>query len=162
VAFASVQQVALVTKAVLDELQLRSYVKTSGATGLHIVVPLLANRFTHEQVRLVAAAIAKMVVDRRPHIATVGRRVNDRIGKVYVDFGQNGRGRTIASVYSPRARPKAPVSTPLKWEELGRPADPMAFTMRTVFKRLERVGDPWSTMWKQRQDIGPFCEVLRR
>jgi bifunctional non-homologous end joining protein LigD len=87
---------------VLDELQLRSYVKTSGATGLHIFVPLLANRFSHDQVRLVAAAVAKMVVDRRPDIATVEHLVRNRKGMVYVDFGQNGRGRTIASVFASR------------------------------------------------------------
>jgi bifunctional non-homologous end joining protein LigD len=108
VPFVTVQQVALTTKAVLDELQLCSYVKTSGATGLHIFVPLLANRFSHDQVGLIAAAIAKMVVDRGPDIATVESLIRDRKGKVYVAFGQNGRGRTIASVYSPRARPGAP------------------------------------------------------
>jgi bifunctional non-homologous end joining protein LigD len=162
VVFATVQEVALVTKAVLDELQLRSYIKTSGATGLHILVPLLANMFYHERVRLIAAAVAKMVVDRRPDIATVEPHVRARKGKVYVDFGQNGRSRTIASVYSPRARPGAPVSMPLKWEELERPIDPMAFTMRTAFKRLERVGDLWAKMWNDRQDIGPFCEALSK
>jgi bifunctional non-homologous end joining protein LigD len=158
--FATVQQVALTAKAVLDELQLRSYIKTSGATGLHIFVPLLANRFTHDQVRLVAAAIAKMVVDRRPDIATVERLVRDRNSKVYVDFGQNGRGRTVASVYSPRACRTAPVSTPLKWAELDEPIDPLAFSIRTVFERLERVGDLWAKMWKHRQDIGPLCAAL--
>jgi bifunctional non-homologous end joining protein LigD len=160
VPFAKVQQVALVVKEVLDELELHSYVKTSGATGLHILVPLLANRFSHDQVRLIAAAIAKMIVDRRPDIATFERLVRDRNGKVYVDFGQNGRGRTIACVYSPRARPVAPVSTPLKWDELRQPIDPLAFTMRTIFERLERVGDLWAKMWRKRQDIGPFCEAL--
>jgi bifunctional non-homologous end joining protein LigD len=162
VPFSTVQQVALVTKAVLDELQLRSYVKTSGATGLHIFVPLLTNRFTHDQVRLIAAAIAKMVVDRRPDIATVAPRVRARNGRVYVDFGQNGRGRTIASVYSPRARPGAPVSTPLIWEEVLRPLDPTTFTMKTVLKRIDRLGDLWAEMWKHRQDIGPFCDALSK
>jgi bifunctional non-homologous end joining protein LigD len=161
VPFATVQQVALITKMVLDELQLRSYVKTSGATGLHIFVPLLANRFSHDQVRLVAAAIAKMVVDRRPDIATVEPQLRDRKGRVYVDFGQNGRGRTIASVYSPRARPGAPVSAPLKWEELQQQIDPLAFTIGTLLKRVERVGDLWVNIWKNRQDIGPFCDALR-
>ena len=146
----------------MDELQLLSYIKTSGATGLHIFVPLLANCFSHDQVRLIAAAIAKMVVDRRPDLATVEPRIHNRKGKVYVDFGQNGRGRTIASVYSPRARPLAPVSMPLKWEELQRPIDSTTFTMKTVLERLDRVGDLWAEMWKQRQDIGPFCEALSK
>ena len=160
VSFATVQQVALVAKDVLDELELRSYVKTSGATGLHILVPLIRNRFSHDRVKLMAAAIAKMVVDRRPDIATVERLVRDRNGKVYMDFGQNGRGRTIASVYSPRALDGAPVSTPLRWQELHRSTDPHAFTMRTIFERLDGVGDLFATISKNRQDIGPFCEAL--
>jgi bifunctional non-homologous end joining protein LigD len=156
----TVQQVALVAKEVLDELQLRGYLKTSGATGLHILVPLIPSTFSHDRVRLIAAAIAKLIVDRRPDIATIERMIRGRKGKVYVDFGQNGRGRTMASVYSPRARPGAPVSMPLRWEELNGPIDPEAFTIRTIFKRLERVGDLFATMSKDRQDIGPFCEAL--
>jgi len=67
----------------------------------------------------------------------------------------------MASVYSPRARRGAPVSTPLRWEELNGPIDPQAFTIRTIFKRRERVGDLFDPMSKDRQDIGPFCEALR-
>ena len=114
----------------------------------------------HDRVRLIAAAIAKLIVDRRPDIATIERMIRDRNGKVYVDFGQNGRGRTMASVYSPRARPRAPVATPLRWEELNGPIDPEAFTIRTIFKRLERMDDLFATMSKDPQDIGPFCEAL--
>ena len=158
--FSTVQQVALVGKDVLDELQLRGYIKTSGATGLHILVPIIPNTFSHNRVRLIAAAIAKLIVDRRPDIATVERLIRDRKGKVYVDFGQNGRGRTMAAVYSPRARSAAPVSTPLRWEELQQPINPDAFTMRTIFERLDRLGDLFGTMKQDRQDIGPFCEAL--
>jgi hypothetical protein len=67
-----------------------------------------------------------------------------------------------ASVYSLRARPGAPVSMPLKWEELKGPIDPLAFNIRTVLKRLEPVGDLWAKMWDDRQDIGPFCEALSK
>src|SRR5262245_2428924 len=73
--FTTVQQVALVAKQVLDELQLRGYLKTSGATGLHILVPLIPNTFSHDRVRLIAAAIAKLIVDRRPDIATIERMI---------------------------------------------------------------------------------------
>lgn len=162
VPFATVQQVALVVKDVLDELELQGYLKTSGATGLHILVPLIPNTFSHDRVRLIAAAIAKMVVDRRPDIATVDRLIRDRHGKVYVDFCQNGRGRTMACVYSPRARDGAPVSTPLRWDELRRPINPDVFTITTIFKRLDRIGDLFATMLKDRQDITAFCEALRR
>jgi bifunctional non-homologous end joining protein LigD len=98
---------------------------------------------------------------RRPDIASVERLVRDRNGKVYVDFGQNGRGRTIASVYSPRSRAGAPVSTPIRWEELHHPIDPLAFTIRTIFERLENVGDLFATISQDRQDISAFCEALR-
>jgi bifunctional non-homologous end joining protein LigD len=148
VPFATVQQVALVAKDVLDELQLCGYLKTSGATGLHILVPLIPNRFSHDRVRLIAAAIAKLIVDRRPDIATIERLIRDRKGKVYVDFGQNGRGRTLASVYSPRALPTAPVSTPLRWDELESNLDPRHFTLEAVLKRVKKLGDLFeSAVW---------------
>jgi bifunctional non-homologous end joining protein LigD len=161
VPFATVQQVALVAKDVLDELQLCGYLKTSGATGLHILVPLIPNMFSHDRVRLIAAAIAKLIVDRRPDIATIERLIRDREGKVYLDFGQNGRGRTLASVYSPRALPTAPVSTPLRWDELESNLDPRHFTMQAVLKRLKKFGDLFESALWDRQDITPFVQALK-
>ena len=119
------------------------------------------NGFSHDRVRLIAAAIAKMVVDRRPDIATVDLLIRDRNGRVYLDFGQNGRGRTMACVYSSRAQEGARVSTPLRWEELRQPIDPGVFTMTTIFKRLDRFGDLFKAIASDRQDITPFCEALR-
>jgi bifunctional non-homologous end joining protein LigD len=103
-----------------------------------------------------------MIVDRNPDLATVERLVRDRAGKVYIDFGQNGRGRTLATVYSQRSRCGAPVSTPLRWKELENEIHPSAFTMRTILKRLNRIGDLFAPMLEDRQDIGPFCDALRR
>src|SRR5262249_13210642 len=80
--------------------------------------------FTHDQIRLFAAAIAKAVADKRPDIATFERLIRNRTGKVYIDYTQNGRGRTLASVYSPRAGRGAPVSTPVRWDELESDLDP--------------------------------------
>jgi bifunctional non-homologous end joining protein LigD len=81
---------------------------------------------------------------------------------VYIDYLQNIRGKTVASVYSPRPRPGAPVSTPLKWEEFKRPIDPKAFTMKTIFKRLDKYGDLFEKALTDRQDISNFLEALKR
>jgi bifunctional non-homologous end joining protein LigD len=146
----------------VDDLALRSYVKTSGASGLHIYVPLIENTFTHDQVRLFGAGIAKAVADRRPDMATIERLIRNRTGKVYIDYTQNGRARTLASVYSPRARAGAPVSSPLRWDELQSEIDPRQFTMDTVLKRVKKFGDLFESVLWDRQDITPFLNALKR
>jgi bifunctional non-homologous end joining protein LigD len=159
--FPTVQQVAIVLKGVLDELGLRGYPKTSGATGIHVHLPVLENTFTYEDVRVFAQAIASIVVQRIPEYATIERVVRRRKAhEVYVDYLQNIRGKTVASVYSPRPRPGAPVSTPLKWEEFKKPIDPNAFTIKTVFKRLDKYGDLFEKSLTDRQDISRFLGAL--
>jgi len=161
--FATVQKVAIVLKQVLDELGLRSYPKTSGASGIHVHLPVLEETFTYEEVRIFAEAIASIVVERLPDFATITRAVSRRKPhEVYIDFLQNIRGKTVASVYSPRPRPGAPVSTPLKWEEFKRPIDPNAFTIKTIFKRLDKYGELFEKALTDRQDISGFLEVLRK
>ena len=160
--YSAVQKVAVVLKGILDELGLRGYPKTSGATGIHVHLPVLENTFTYEQVRAFAEAVASIVVQRLPEIATIERVVRKRKPhEVYVDYLQNIRGKTVASVYSPRPRPGAPVSTPLKWEEFKRPIDPNAYTIKTVFKRLDKFGDLFEKALSDRQDISAFLERLR-
>jgi bifunctional non-homologous end joining protein LigD len=160
--YSTVQKVALVVKEILDELGLRGYPKTSGASGIHVHLPVLEKRFTYEDVRIFAEAVASIVVQRLPQFATIERVVKKRKPhEVYVDFLQNIRGKTVASVYSPRPRPAAPVSTPLKWEEFKKPIDPNAFTIKTVFKRLDKYGDLFEKALTDRQDIGPFLETLK-
>ena len=160
--FATVQNVALVLKSVLDELGLRGYPKTSGATGIHVFLPVLEKRFTYEDVRVFAGAIASIVVARLPEYATIERVVRRRKPhEVYVDFLQNIRGKTVASVYSVRPRPGAPVSAPLRWEEFDLPIDPKAFTIKTIFKRLDRYGDLFEKALTDRQDISGFLGALK-
>ena len=160
--YSTVQKIALIVKETLDELGLRSYPKTSGASGIHVHLPLLENTFTYEDVRIFAGAIASIVVDRAPEFATIERVVRKRKAHhVYIDFLQNIRGKTVASVYSPRPRPHAPVSTPLKWEELKRPVDPNEFTIKTIFKRLQKFGDLFEKSLTDRQDISGFLETLK-
>src|SRR5207244_2495505 len=160
--YATVQKVAIVLKGVLDELGLRGYPKTSGASGIHVHLPVLEKTFTYEDLRVFAEAVASIVVQRIPEYATIERVVRKRKPhEVYVDYLQNIRGKTVASVYSPRPRPGAPVSTPLKWDEFKRPIDPNAYTIKTIFKRLDKLGDLFEKALTDRQDIAPFLERLR-
>jgi bifunctional non-homologous end joining protein LigD len=161
--YGTVQQVAIVLHSVLEELNLRAYPKTSGASGIHVYLPILENRFTYEDVRVFAEAIARVVVQHIPEIATVERVVRKRkVGTVYVDFLQNVKGKTVASVYSPRAVPGACVSTPLKWEEFKKPLDPRDYNIKTVFKRIEKFGDLFAPTLTDRQDISGFLKALRK
>ena len=161
--YSVVQQVALVLKSVLDELHLRAYPKTSGASGIHVYLPILENRFSYEDVRIFAEAIARIVVQGAPEIATVERVVRKRkTGMIYVDYLQNVKGKTVASVYSPRAVPGASVSTPLKWEEFRKPLDPRDYTITNVFKRIDKFGDLFAPALSDRQDISGFLKALRK
>jgi bifunctional non-homologous end joining protein LigD len=160
--YRSVQKVALELRKVLEELELRSYPKTSGASGIHVYLPLLEDRFTYREVRSFAEAIARVVVDRVGELATIERVVGRRPkASVYIDYLQNATGQTVASVYSPRARAGAPVSTPLRWDELRRAIDPVKYNIRTIFRRLRRVGDLFGPVLEDRQDISQFLAALK-
>jgi bifunctional non-homologous end joining protein LigD len=124
---------------------------------------VLEKTFTYEDVRIFSHAIAAIVVQRMPDSTTIERVVGRRKPQeVYIDFLQNIRGKTVASVYSPRPRRGAPVSTPLKWEEFERPIDPNAFTIKTIFERLEKYGDLFEKALSDRQDISAFLATLKR
>ena len=151
--FARVVRVARLVKAELDALGLSSIPKTSGATGIHVVVPLAAGT-PAEAARLLAELVATRVAARHPAEATVTRLVARRApDAVYVDFLQNVRGKTVAAVYSARARPGATVSTPLRWREVGARLDPTAFTIATVPRRIARVGDLWAEAFREPNDL---------
>jgi DNA ligase D len=142
-----VREIALVAREVLDELKLRSYPKTSGATGLHILCPIRPELFFPE-VRRLAKAIA-VEVERRVDdqtVATTTWRVADRVG-VFVDYGQNARDRTIASAWSVRPTADARVSAPLLWNEVAT-VDPAAFTIESMPERVGAMGDPMRGMWR--------------
>jgi bifunctional non-homologous end joining protein LigD len=156
--FTDVVAIALAVRRVLERLEVPGYVKTSGKTGLHVLVPLGA-RHGYEEVRGLAEIIATLVVDEEPRRATVARPLHARGGKVYVDWGQNGRGQTIVAPFSVRPLPGAPVSCPLTWDEVVPSLDPMAFTMRTAPARFARLRDPMAPV------LGPGIDlpaILRR
>ena len=139
--FTDVVTVARALHRILDELGLPSYPKTSGATGLHIMVPLGA-RYTYEETRTFARLLALLGVEAEPDISTIARPIRARGGKVYVDFGQNGHGRTIVAPFSVRPLPGAPASCPLRWREVTARLDPSRFTIKTIPARFERMADP--------------------
>jgi bifunctional non-homologous end joining protein LigD len=143
---------------ILVGLRLPAYVKTSGATGLHVLVPLGA-RYTHEEARTFARLVALLAVEKAPSLATLARPLRARGGKVYIDVGQNGHGRTIVAPFAVRARPGAPVSCPLRWAEVTAGLDPARFTIRTVPRRFARRRDPLASVLTDAPDLGA---ALRR
>ncbi|MEO7111125.1 MAG: DNA ligase D, partial [Polyangiaceae bacterium] len=133
-------QVAHAVKALSDALEMPSYVKTSGKRGIHIIIPIRRGH-THEEAVRFAEHVAKAVAKVLPKIATVERMKDKRDGKLYVDFGQNGRGRTIVAPYTLRAIDGAPVSMPISWDEVDASLDPRAFNLRNAVARAEKLGD---------------------
>jgi bifunctional non-homologous end joining protein LigD len=154
-----VRAIALVVKDVMDELELPSFPKTSGATGFHILVPIRPE-LVFKEVRRFAKALAQEV-ERRvddQEVATTTWKVADRRG-VFVDYGQNARDRTIASAYSIRPTPDARASAPLRWDEVPT-VDPAEFTLRTMPARVEKLGDPTAGIWKRKVSLGARFERL--
>ena len=151
--FGRVVEVANAVKDVLDQLGLHAVPKTSGASGIHVVLPL-AEGIRNEEARAIAQIVATQVVERYPKIATIERRVGGRArGTVYVDYLQNIRGKTVAGVYSVRAEPRPTVSTPLNWAEVDDDLDPGAFTIDTVPDRLRTEGDLWAKGMRKRNSL---------
>ncbi|HTQ80505.1 MAG TPA: DNA ligase D [Thermoanaerobaculia bacterium] len=158
--FSHVVEIAGAIRALTEELGMPSFIKTSGGSGLHVLLPL-AQLCTYEQSRQLAELLARVVVGELPKIATVERTLAARGGKVYVDYLQNGRGRLIAGPYSARPRPGATVSAPLLWDEVGSELDPRAFTIRTVPERARSLGaDPLLPVLGTRPDLGGAIEKL--
>jgi len=141
-AFEAARQAALWLEKTLSELGLRSFVKTSGKTGLHVFVPI-QRRYTYAQTHAFAKTVCTWLSRQYPEVLTVAWRVGDRVGKVFLDYNQNVRGKTLAVAYSLRATPHATVSVPVTWEELRAGFDPLRWNASTVLERLKRVGDPW-------------------
>jgi bifunctional non-homologous end joining protein LigD len=145
VRFARVVDVARWIGEALDRLGAPSVIKTSGATGLHVYVPLTPGT-SYTSARLFCQLVATLIADRHPDVATIERAVDRRGRSVYVDFLQNSRGKTLATAYSARASAWAGVSTPLAWDEVTPALDPRDFTLRTIEARLARVGDLWARL----------------
>jgi bifunctional non-homologous end joining protein LigD len=159
VGFPEVVQVALLVKEVLDALGLEGYPKTSGSDGMHVLVPI-QRRYTYADTREFAEIVARTLAQTHRGLVTTEWSKQKRRG-VLIDSNQNGEGKTIASVYSVRPQEGAPVSTPLRWNEVGEGLDPRDFTMDVVLGRIERDGDLFEPVLKGRQSIGKALEKLR-
>jgi bifunctional non-homologous end joining protein LigD len=157
--FTAVVEAAQAVRKVLEKAEADCYCKTSGKTGLHIYVPVGA-RYDYELVRQFGELIANLVNAELPETTSVVRRPALRQGKVYLDYLQNSRGQTLASAYSVRPHPGATVSTPLKWSEVTRKLDPSRFTIRTVLRRLDKVGDLWKPVIGNGIDLAKCVERL--
>ena len=157
VGFRETVRVALLVKEVLDALGLASFPKTSGADGFHVLVPV-ERRHTYDDTREFAEIVAGTLARLHRGLVTTEWSKSKRRG-VLVDANQNGEGKTIASVYSVRPRAAAPVSTPLRWDEVSEDLDPRDFTMDVVLARVVREGDLFEGVLRTRQSLG---EALRR
>jgi bifunctional non-homologous end joining protein LigD len=152
---------ALGVRALLDELGLPSWLKTSGSKGFHIVVPL-DGEAGFDTVYPFAGAVGAVLVQRHPDRLTQEFIKADRAGRILVDTGRNGYGATFAAAYAVRPKAGAPVSAPCTWEELesGR-VEPRTFALRTMAERVARVGDLWAEMRGREQSLRAPLEKVR-
>ncbi|CAN5242753.1 DNA ligase D [soil metagenome] len=160
-AFENVVDVARCIYRVCKEIEVPSFVKTSGSTGLHVLIPL-GGRFGYEGSRMLGELLARVVVRERPTMATIERAIPAREGKVYVDYLQNRRGQLLVAPFSARPIPGAPVSTPLRWREVTPDLDIGRFTIETVPRRIARMAeDPVAPVLIEIPDLEPALERLR-
>ena len=159
VGFPETIQVALLIKQMLDLLELESFPKTSGSEGIHVLVPV-ARRHTYAQTREFSEIVAGALARAHPGLATTEWTKAKRRG-VLIDSNQNGEGKTIASAYSVRPKPGAPVSTPLRWDEVNESLDPAAFTMDAVKERVAREGDLFEGVLTSKQSLSAALKAVR-
>jgi bifunctional non-homologous end joining protein LigD len=160
--FGLVKSTAQDLSALLDELGLPAYVKTTGSKGLHVVVPLKREE-DFDSVRAFAKRLAAIVVDDDPEHRTLEQRTNKRRGRVFLDTNRNAYAQTIAPAYAVRARPHAPVSVPLAWSELNNKyLRPDGVTIGTVFERLEKFRDPWHEYRRAAASLRAACRRLEK
>ena len=159
VGFAETVEVAILLKRALDALGLQSFPKTSSTDGMHVLVPI-ARRYTHDDTREFCAIVAGAIARTHRGLVTTEWSKAKRRG-VLIDVNQNGEGKTIASAYSVRPRAGAPVSTPLRWEEVDENLNPAIYTMDVVLARVEQHGDLYEGVLNTKQSLGAALRALR-
>jgi bifunctional non-homologous end joining protein LigD len=148
--------------AMLKSIKMRCYLKTSGASGFHIFIPL-EPKYTFEQTRTFAEVVGRLVASDNPKLTTFERTVSKRPkGRILIDALQNASGKPLACAYSVRAFPKATVSTPLTPEELTTDISAEQFTLRNFNERIAKIGDLWADFWKNRQTLDRALELLAK
>jgi bifunctional non-homologous end joining protein LigD len=155
-AFKRTRNLALRLRDLLAELGLKTFVKTSGRTGLHLYLPIL-RKFDYQTVRGIAETIGRHAQQRWPDEVTLEWSVKRRTGKIFFDHNQNVRGKSLASIFSPRRHPLGTVSMPVEWERLEQ-IYPTDFTIRNVPDILEKQGDPWADILEAKQDLAALLE----
>jgi bifunctional non-homologous end joining protein LigD len=146
--FEPVRSTARAFKQLLDELELPAFLKTTGSRGLHVVIPL-HRREGFDSVRDFARELARIVVSQAPRERTMEQLKANRGGRVFIDINRNAYAQLVAPAYAVRPRKGAPVSAPLDWSELRKKSlRSDSVTIRTIFDRLEKVGDPWADFWR--------------
>src|SRR5256886_10420185 len=159
VGFPETIEVALLVKRMLDGIGLQSLAKTSGADGIHVLVPI-ERRWKYDDTREFAEIVARALASTHRGLVTTEWQKAKRRG-VLIDSNQNGEGKTIASVYSVRPKQGAPVSTPLGWEEVDSSLDPAAFTMEVALERVERHGDLFEGVLTEKQSLSKALRAVR-
>jgi bifunctional non-homologous end joining protein LigD len=160
--FRSVVQVARAVRALCEEIELPSFAKTSGSAGLHVLIPL-GGQCTHAQSTALAELVARVIAQQLPDIATLTRTIADRGKRVYLDYLQNGHGKLLASPFCVRPLPGAPVSTPLRWEEVNGRLQPRQFTLANVAKRMRTLkSDPLRPVLDLKPDLHAALEKLSK
>lgn len=157
--FGHTLEVALKIKNLLEAANLKGFPKTSGNEGLHIYVPI-APKYSFNIIKEVLKNLCDYLVDTYPELVTMELIKDKRAGKVYLDYLQNGYGKTMASVYSVRPTANAPVSTPLSWEEVEKGVNNKDFNIFTIKARLDEKGDIFAPVFKEEQDFTPFVDLL--
>ena len=157
-AFERCKEVALALKRLLDTMGLKSLVKTSGMTGLHVLVPI-ARTITYDATRAVATTLGRHLMKQHPNLITMEQSVGKRAGKIFFDSGMNARVKTLSMPYSPRAISGAHVSMPIKWKDLAGAA-PSDYTMSSVPRILDRDGDVWAGQLEAAQDVAAVLRGL--
>jgi bifunctional non-homologous end joining protein LigD len=161
--FTDVVTVAQTAKALCDDIGLPAGIKTSGSTGLHVLIPL-GRQVTYQQSRTLGGLLARVIAAQLPDIATVTRQVQKRGGKVYLDYVQNGHGRLLVAPFSARPLPGAPVSMPLAWSEVTPSLDIRKFTIKTAPARMQQLKDDplWRLLDQEPDLMGALARLQGR
>ena len=155
-AFKRTRDLALRLRELLAGLGLETFVKTSGRTGLHLYLPIL-RKFDYDAVRGIAETIGRYALQEWPKEVTLEWSVKRRTGKIFFDYNQNSRGKSLASIFAPRRHPLGTVSMPVAWERLEQ-VYPTDFTLRTVPDLLRQQGDPWAGILSAKQNLAQLIE----
>ena len=155
-----IQEAAMLVRALLSELGLESWLKTSGGKGLHVVVPLTP-RFEYDKVKSFSQAVVQHLARTLPSRFVAKSGPANRVGKLFVDYLRNGHGATTAAAFSARARPGLGVSMPVSWDDLAKLKSGAQWTVATAREYLSfQTSDPWADYWKKRQSLTEAMKTL--